>query len=129
MSGPDDPHDGPPGPHDGTPDPHDRTPDPDDEEPPPAAGAGRSVRKVVRVTGRVQGVGFRMAAARQADRLGVTGSVRNLLDGTVEAAVEGTAQDVEAMVAWLRTGPSSARVDGVDIRQEEPQGSTGFAVS
>lgn len=103
--------------------------DPDDGTASAARGDHRSVRNVVRVTGRVQGVGFRMAAARQAGRLGVAGSVRNLLDGTVEAVVEGTEQDVEAMVAWLRTGPSSAQVDGVDIRQEEPQGPEGFRVS
>ena len=94
-----------------------------------ARGRHQRVRIVVRVTGRVQGVGFRMAAARQAGRLGVTGTVRNLLDGTVEAVVEGTEQDVEAMVAWLRTGPPSAQVDGVDIRREEPQGPEGFRVS
>lgn len=95
-----------------------------------AARSGpRRVRNVVRVTGRVQGVGFRMAAARQAGRLGVTGTVRNLLDGTVEAVVEGTEQNVEDMVAWLRTGPASAQVDGVDIRREQPQGPEGFRVS
>lgn len=103
--------------------------EPHDADPSAAGGDRRDVRKVVRVTGRVQGVGFRMATADQADRLGVAGTVRNLLDGTVEAAIEGTEQDVEAMVAWLRTGPSSARVDGVDVRREAPQGPEGFRVS
>lgn len=96
---------------------------------PSTGGSRRKVRTVVRVRGRVQGVGFRMAAARHAGRLGVAGTVRNLLDGTVEAAVEGAEQDVEAMVDWLRTGPSSARVDGFDRRQEEPRGAEGFEVS
>lgn len=108
MTGPEDPHDGTAS---------------------AAGGEHRRVRNVVRVSGRVQGVGFRMAAARQAGRLGVAGTVRNLLDGTVEAVVEGTEQDVEAMVAWLRTGPPSAQVDGVDIRRKEPQGQEGFRVS
>src|SRR5690625_5619579 len=73
---------------------------------------GRSaLRRVVRVTGRVQGVGFRMAAAREAGRLGVSGTIRNLLDGAVEADIEGPVEPVEEMLVWLRTGPSSARVE------------------
>lgn len=86
------------------------------------------VRRVVRVTGRVQGVGFRMAAAREAGRLGVSGTVRNLLDGTVEADVEGPAEPVEQMLAWLRAGPSSARVEGIDVQDAEPRGAEGFRV-
>lgn len=90
---------------------------------------GRSrVRRVAQVTGRVQGVGFRMAAEREAGRLGVSGTVRNLLDGTVEADVEGPVEPVEQMLAWLRTGPPSARVEGVDVQEAEPHGAEGFRV-
>lgn len=87
------------------------------------------VRRIVRVRGRVQGVGFRMDAAAAADRLGVGGTVRNLLDGSVEADVEGSPDSVEAMIAHLRHGPSSARVDGIDVRRDAPRGAGPFRIS
>ena len=87
------------------------------------------IRRVVRVRGRVQGVGFRMDAAREAARLGAAGTVRNLWDGTVEADVEGTTEVVEAMLDHLRHGPPSARVDGIDVRRDEPRGATDFRIS
>ncbi|WP_306232098.1 acylphosphatase [Agrococcus beijingensis] len=79
--------------------------------------------------GNVQGVGFRMAARREAARLGVVGNVRNRFDGTVEAEVEGEADAVHAMVSWLEQGPSSARVDRVDVAPVEPRGDAEFRVS
>ena len=87
------------------------------------------IRRVVRVRGRVQGVGFRMDAAREAARLGAAGTVRNLWDGTVEADVEGAPETVEAMLDHLRQGPPSARVDGIDVRRDEPRGATDFRIS
>ena len=87
------------------------------------------IRRVVRVRGRVQGVGFRMDAAREAARLGAAGTVRNLWDGTGEADVEGTTEVVEAMLDHLRHGPPSARVDGIDVRRDEPRGATDFRIS
>jgi len=60
--------------------------------------------------GRVQGVWFRESMRVEAERLGVTGWVRNRSDGTVEAVVHGHAGAVEAIVAWARRGPESARV-------------------
>ena len=89
----------------------------------------KRIRRVVRVRGRVQGVGFRMDAAREAARLGAAGTVRNLWDGTVEADVEGTTEVVEAMLDHLRHGPPSARVDGIDVRRDEPRGATDFRIS
>lgn len=65
------------------------------------------------VRGRVQGVGFRYAAKRQAEALGVTGWVANRADGAVEAVARGAAAQVAAFEAWLRVGPAHARVDGV----------------
>lgn len=82
----------------------------------------------VTVTGRVQGVSFRMYAEREARRLGVTGWVRNEPDGSVAAHVEGEPGAVDAMVAWCRTGPSYARVDGVETRPAQVTGVTGFTV-
>ena len=87
------------------------------------------IRRIVRVRGRVQGVGFRMAAAAAATRIGVSGKVRNLWDGTVEADVEGAAEAVETMLEYLRTGPSAAQVEGIDVRREDPRGAEGFRVT
>lgn len=67
----------------------------------------------VRIMGKVQGVGFRMAAVRRAHSLGVTGWVRNLDDGTVELLLQGGHDRVDAMLSWLNTGPPAARVDEV----------------
>ena len=68
----------------------------------------------IRVSGRVQGVGYRISLEREALRLGVTGWVRNRNDGTVEAVLQGTSQAVEALIAWARRGPPGARVARVD---------------
>ncbi len=87
-----------------------------------------AIRRVVTVHGSVQGVGFRWAAKTEADRLGVAGSARNLLDGSVEVVVEGEEAAVERMLGWLQRGPSSASVTGADQVEQEPQGTTGFAI-
>lgn len=94
-----------------------------------AAEVTGPVRRIVRVRGRVQGVGFRMDAAAAASRLGVGGTVRNLLDGTVEADIEGAPGAVESMIEHLRQGPASARVDGVDVRRQSPRGASSFRVT
>ena len=73
------------------------------------------------ISGRVQGVGFRYSMVEEAERLGATGWVRNLRDGTVEAVVDGADDAVAALVAWARRGPPAARVAGVRI--SEAQGS------
>ena len=95
----------------------------------PGHGDDRRIRRIVRVRGQVQGVGFRIDAAREAARLGVDGTVRNLWDGTVEADVEGAPEAVEAMLEHLRHGPPSARVDGIDVRREGLRGASGFSIS
>lgn len=80
----------------------------------------------VRVHGRVQGVMFRDSCRREADRLGVSGWVRNEPDGSVAGVFEGDA--VEDLVAWCRTGPRGARVERVDVTEVEPGGARGFEV-
>lgn len=85
-------------------------------------------RRRVVVHGRVQGVGFRWSARAEADRLGVAGWVSNRDDGTVEAVIEGRAHAVTAMLDWLGHGPRAARVTGVDVQVEEPEGIAGFGV-
>jgi acylphosphatase len=76
------------------------------------------VRAHVRVSGRVQGVYFRYATSDEAHHLAITGWVRNLPDGSVEAVFEGAAKDVEKMVAFCRTGPPRARIDAIDVEYE-----------
>lgn len=71
------------------------------------------------IRGRVQGVGYRDAMIVEARRLGVTGWVRNRLDGSVEAAVSGTDAQVEAIVSWSHRGPPAAHVLRVDIVDDE----------
>ena len=91
----------------------------------------RVARRFV-VSGRVQGVGFRYFTQDTARREGVTGWVRNLPDGGVEALVEGEAEAeaVTRVERALRTGPRGARVDRVYVDEEDPTGSyTTFSVT
>ena len=74
------------------------------------------------VAGRVQGVCYRMYACREAERLGLTGWVRNVRDGTVEIIAEGEESALGAFLGWCRRGPSHARVTGV---RDEYSGATG----
>jgi len=74
------------------------------------------------ISGRVQGVGFRYFSADVAAREGVTGWVRNLPDGRVEAHVEGEAEAVTRVERALRQGPPGARVDAVDVDAQPPSG-------
>lgn len=75
-----------------------------------------SVRSVqVRISGFVQGVNFRAWTERRASALGLSGWVRNLPDGDVEAVFSGPADAVDAMLAACREGPRLARVDEVEI--------------
>jgi len=74
------------------------------------------------VRGRVQGVGFRASAAHEARRLGVTGWVRNLPDGSVELEARGPAAAVDALCAWLGHGPRGARVTRVDVHEASATG-------
>jgi acylphosphatase len=67
------------------------------------------------ISGRVQGVFFRMEAKRAADRFGVYGQVRNLKDGNVEAVFEGDQDRVDAVVDWCRQGPPRAEVTDVTV--------------
>jgi acylphosphatase len=71
----------------------------------------------VLVTGRVQGVGFRAACRRAATSAGVTGWVRNLDDGRVEAVFAGSGEAVETMVGWCRSGPGGAVVKAVEVNR------------
>jgi acylphosphatase len=81
------------------------------------------------IGGRVQGVGFRFFAERQAAIEGVHGWVKNLPDGRVEAYIEGDCESVDRVEASLRRGPRGARVEAVEVADEVPTGrATGFFV-
>jgi len=80
------------------------------------------------VHGRVQGVFFRDTTRRQASSRGVAGWVRNRLDGTVEAVFEGDPEAVESMVALCREGPRGARVEQVEVHEEDPEGLSAFEI-
>jgi acylphosphatase len=84
------------------------------------------VRRRVRAHGSVQGVFFRDSTRREASRRGVAGWARNCADGSVEAVFEGEPEAVDAMVEFTRKGPGHARVERVDVADEEPEGLTGF---
>jgi len=86
------------------------------------------IRRRVIVHGLVQGVFFRDSMRRLAQRHGVNGWVANRSDGAVEAVFEGEADAVERLVAFSREGPRGARVDSVEMAEEEPEGLRGFAV-
>ena len=85
-----------------------------------------TITRLLRITGRVQGVGYRWSMAQQAQALGITGWVRNRRDGSVEALIHGTPDGVEALTVWAWHGPSSARVDRV-LSNDEPGASAEFA--
>ena len=68
------------------------------------------------VSGKVQGVGFRMSTRSQAKQLGVYGTVRNLNNGNVEIVAAGETEAVDALIDWARSGPSSAVVN--DLQTE-----------
>jgi acylphosphatase len=69
--------------------------------------------KLLRIYGLVQGVGYREAMRREAERLNLTGWARNCRNGTVEALVSGHAEQVELIVEWAKQGPRFAMVERV----------------
>jgi acylphosphatase len=85
----------------------------------------QSVR--LRITGRVQGVGYRLWATRTAAGLGLRGWVRNRFDGTVEAMVTGAPERVSAMVEACWRGPRAAQVSEVSAVSDTDDGSIGFS--
>lgn len=71
------------------------------------------------VSGKVQRVFFRHNTQKKAKELGITGWVRNLSDGRVEAVLEGEKEKIEQMIEWVKKGPSISRVDSVEVAWEE----------
>jgi acylphosphatase len=83
------------------------------------------VRVRIVISGRVQGVSFRMWVAREAAKRGIGGWVRNRGDGTVEALLEGPDEAVQELIVWAHSGPPAAEVDQVKLTREDYQGEFG----
>ena len=86
------------------------------------------IRRRVTVTGRVQGVFFRDSLRQRASSHHVAGWATNRSDGALEAVFEGRPDDVERLVSFAKTGPRQAEVDSVDVRDEDPEGLSGFEI-
>ncbi|MDR3139425.1 MAG: acylphosphatase [Treponema sp.] len=81
-----------------------------------------------RISGQVQGVGFRYSACHEARRAGIRGWVRNTPEGDVEVWAEGPPAKLEAFCQWLRRGPPGAWVDAVDSAVRAPAGYRTFSI-
>jgi len=81
---------------------------------------------ILKIHGRVQGVGFRYFVKQKADLLGIKGFVRNLTDGTVYVEAEGGTENLQLFIQCCETGPSHAYVEKVDIQYCPFQGFKGF---
>lgn len=80
------------------------------------------IRAHIFVSGKVQGVFYREKTRKRAEKLGVTGWVKNLLDRRVEAVFEGDKKKVEEIVNWARSGPIWAKIEALDVIWEDFQG-------
>jgi acylphosphatase len=86
------------------------------------------VRRRLVIHGRVQGVFFRDTLRRLAEQHGVAGWARNTWEGTVEAVLEGEEAAVERIVSFAQDGPEGARVERVELSEEEPEGLRDFGI-
>ncbi|MEE9411815.1 MAG: acylphosphatase [Methylococcales bacterium] len=81
------------------------------------------------IRGHVQGVFFRAATREQAQRLGLTGLVRNLNNGNVNAIAQGESENIEHFISWCKLGPSAARVEEVFVKNEPvAESETSFSI-
>lgn len=81
--------------------------------------------RVIKIHGKVQGVGYRFFATRVARRLGLKGWIRNLRDGTVDAAVEGEPEAIEEWIEEIKEGPRYAEVTRIDQEKKSYRGTFG----
>ncbi|ACY19040.1 acylphosphatase [Haliangium ochraceum] len=86
------------------------------------AGEADIARMHLRITGRVQGVGYRASTRERARSLELSGWVRNTDDGAVELEAEGAQRALEALLAWCRQGPPGARVIDIERSERVPSG-------
>ena len=93
-----------------------------------AAESTGCCRRRVFISGLVQDVWFRATTAKHAVRAGVHGWVRNLADGRVEAVLEGSADAVNEMIDFCSRGPEMARVDQIEVVEENPENLDSFQI-
>jgi acylphosphatase len=86
------------------------------------------IRRRVVIRGRVQGVFFRDSARGRASAHGVGGWARNRSDGSVEVVLEGPVEAVERVIRFMETGPPRARVDQIEVSEEQPEGLSRFEI-
>jgi len=86
------------------------------------------IQKHIFISGRVQGVGFRAFTRKEASSRGITGWVKNLADGRVEIKIKGEREDIKNMIKRIKEGPSFARVDDIEISNEEIENFDRFEV-
>jgi acylphosphatase len=87
------------------------------------------MNKTLRITGKVQGVFFRKSTQQKAQELGINGWVKNENDGSVAVEIEGLDQALQVMEAWLKVGPTAAKVESVLlVSQQEDKGYTDFEI-
>jgi len=84
---------------------------------------------VIRVSGKVQGVFFRASTQETAQRLGVSGIVRNEPDGSVYVEAEGDESSLNQFIAWCRHGPPRAKVVTFVMNEMNPKGYVGFKIN
>jgi len=91
--------------------------------------AGRSIKHLdITVSGKVQGVYFRLTTKAVADQLGVKGTARNMPDGTVSIEAEGDAFALDSFLEWCREGPEKAEVENVSYDVGEVKNYRNFEV-
>ena len=78
------------------------------------------------ISGKVQGVFYRASCQETAQRLGLTGWVRNLPDGSVEVLAQGEKEKIEKLIEWCRKGPDGAKVSGVEMEWQSILGQAPF---
>lgn len=98
------------------------------EAAPDSGGPPQAIRRRARAHGSVQGVFFRDSVRQRAQQRGVGGWASNLSDGSVEVVFEGEPEAVEGLLDYVREGPGRARVERVEVAEEEPEGLTAFEV-
>ncbi|WP_416416718.1 acylphosphatase [Paenarthrobacter aromaticivorans] len=84
--------------------------------------ADDAVRVTARITGVVQGVGFRYWTARKADELMLKGTVRNNSDGSVQLVAEGPVSEAEALVSWLHSPRAPGRIENIEFDVSDATG-------
>jgi len=86
-------------------------------------------RADIRISGQVQGVFFRQSVKAEAERLGLTGWVRNEPDGSVRVAAEGAEDKLQELIEWCKKGAEWSRVENVEVDWKEAAGGfKGFAI-